>query len=113
MNLMDDARRLAKNGFTPWEDSCHLTCDLCGADFAEDGARHAPGCPWLSMPKIVAVLEAAERMVAAWQADTGHGPIPGSMGGFYENFEQGRAYHRERHEAEEALVAALKGEETA
>ena len=60
MSLLDDARRLAKNGFTPWEDSCHLTCELCGEDFAEEGAQHAPNCPWLSMPKIVAVLEAAD-----------------------------------------------------
>jgi hypothetical protein len=63
-DLIDAAKRLAKGGFTPWEDSCHLTCELCGDDFAEDGAQHEPGCPWLAMPAIVAALEAA----SAWDA---------------------------------------------
>ena len=67
MGLVEDARTLARRGFTPWEDSCHLTCELCGNDGAgvEGAHPHDPTCPWLSMPRIVAVLEAAERMVAA------------------------------------------------
>jgi len=31
--------------------------------------KHEPYCPWLSMPKIVAVLEAADRMAKLWQRD--------------------------------------------
>ena len=30
-DLIEAAKRLAASGFTPWEDSCHLTCELCGA----------------------------------------------------------------------------------
>ena len=62
MTPLEAARRIARNGFTPWEDSCHLTCELCGADGAGEGGPfpHESECPWLQMPKIVAILEALE-----------------------------------------------------
>ena len=65
MSLIEDAKRLEKSGFTPWEDSCHLTCELCGEDGAgEEGPfPHAPTCPWLALPRIVAALEAAQRVI--------------------------------------------------
>lgn len=72
MSLLDDARRLAKSGFTPWEDSCRLKCELCGADGAgEDGPfPHESDCPWLAMPQIVAALEAAEAVGTAYDRET-------------------------------------------
>jgi hypothetical protein len=41
------------------------TCVYCGG-----GRPHAPDCPWLALPQIVAALEAAERVSSAWQADS-------------------------------------------
>lgn len=60
MTPLEAAKALSARGFTPWEDSCHLTCELCGADFAEDDPAHSPDCPWIAMPAIVAALEAAQ-----------------------------------------------------
>jgi hypothetical protein len=62
-------------------------------------------------PKIIAALEAAERLVAAWQLPPSSRPIPGSMGGFDVDFDRGRVRHREIQQAEQALTAALKGEQ--
>ena len=60
MTPLQAARTLAAGGFTPWEDSCHLICELCGAGrcSVEGGPfPHTPACPWLQMPAIVAALE--------------------------------------------------------
>lgn len=76
MSLIEDAKRLARSGFTPWEDSCHLTCEMCGEDGAgEDGPfPHSPNCPWLAMPRIVAALEAAEALVKVIDRSSVHYP---------------------------------------
>lgn len=62
MSLIDDARRL-HDGDPPSirgsrSDNVRV-CRNCNSPINS----HAPNCPWLSMPKIVAVLEAAERTV--------------------------------------------------
>lgn len=106
MSLLDDARRLMDEGpptfhapacghDVPQAAEPHEDCHYCGAMLS--GAlrqylgEHAPDCPWLSMPKIVAALEAAERLHVA----------------------HARGDYAEDMEADiEALVAALKGEET-
>lgn len=55
MTLLADARAIAE---TPNLDDQGY-CVYC----PEIVADHSPGCPWLSMPQIVAALEAAERLV--------------------------------------------------
>ncbi len=61
--LLDAARRLAE--YPPSYDSRgHMLCGYCH----EDEHVHAPDCPWLSLPKIVAALEAAEWMVKAHES---------------------------------------------
>ena len=76
MGLLEDVRILAKRGFTPWEDSCHLVCELCGGTcLLGDGTdlEHKSNCSWLAMPKIVAALEAAgDLLVASDRVSRGH-----------------------------------------
>ncbi len=71
MTLLDDARRLSV-GPPPLEkfdgEVCHYCRHLMVEIVDNEGnflkpQPHHPDCPWLAMPKIVAVLEAAERMV--------------------------------------------------
>lgn len=117
MSLLEDARRLAERGFTPWEDSCHWTCESCGCHVETDEEAstwtgHAPDCPWLAMPRIVAALEAAEWVAADGgcfpdEANDGQtfnrctfcywGPSPKYDGGHHEECPY------------QALVAALEG----
>lgn len=64
MSLLDDARRLAETEPVNSRTRCHWCDEFTLTE------PHAPGCPWLAMPKIVVVLEAAERFLAAlpeWQ----------------------------------------------
>jgi hypothetical protein len=77
MSLLDDARRLAEMqpGWDPGTEG--WACSGCRAvsgpfadeereaDVAYAAFAHDPDCPWLSMPKIVAVIEAAARVAAA------------------------------------------------
>lgn len=50
-----------------------IDCGFCGGAEIRDGERpsvfirydHHPTCPWLAMPRIVAALEAAERLTQA------------------------------------------------
>lgn len=69
MALIDDARRLAVK-LDPWmaridEDGYEYSvCHVCEAD---DSTGHDRDCPTLSLPRIVAALEASERYVR-----TGH-----------------------------------------
>lgn len=64
MTLLDDAREIQRLG-PPDYDGIDLCCQRVQA--SQD---HAPHCPWLSLPRIVAVLEAAEE-IAEWYADYG------------------------------------------
>lgn len=69
MNLLESARRLAEveprrfsEMYATW------VCLYCGAIRESDdpdhpAAEHGTTCAWLSMPRIVAALEAAERVV--------------------------------------------------
>lgn len=63
MSLLDDAREMAaSNGMVcrEYHDDHAYVCPLgCAMPNRRDDV-HAKDCPWLSMPKIVAVLEAAE-----------------------------------------------------
>ena len=69
MSPLDDARRLERD--PPVTDD--LACYYCGRPvkntLARPGEPHAPDCLWLSMPKIVTVLAAAERVAEMWQHD--------------------------------------------
>ena len=60
MTVLDDARRIAEAGAPEYGGDCVL-CRLRIEGDAYEG--HAPDCPWLSMPRIVAALEAD---VDAW-----------------------------------------------
>ena len=59
MSLLDDARRLAG----VWPTDRYDNCVFCYEIQRSDEPTHAPDCPWLAMPQIVAALEAAERLV--------------------------------------------------
>ena len=67
MTLIEDARRIAAAG-APM--SAHAWCWFCHArlvgyfDFVNE-QPHRPDCPWLSLPRIVAALEAAQALVEA------------------------------------------------
>jgi hypothetical protein len=64
MSLLEDAGRLYLSD--PINDD--LSCFFCGQaiknTLTAPGVPHAPDCPWLSMPKIVAALEAAESLLS-------------------------------------------------
>jgi hypothetical protein len=113
MSLLDDARtlfdKLDRGGDGPWVDDGprEMICLACGTNIVLE--RQPPDCPWNSMPRIVAALEAAERLSAAWQMPGASRPIPGSMGGFDIDWERGKARHEAIRDAEQALGAALKG----
>ena len=65
MTLLDDARRLAEEGFEPRDTVHESGCTFCGPSgtYRGDGPwPHLPDCSWLAMPRIVAALEAAERI---------------------------------------------------
>ena len=57
MSLLDDARRLAEK-----EPVRGIDCLYCAAVMVDE-YPHEPDCPWLSLPKIVAALEALELSV--------------------------------------------------
>jgi hypothetical protein len=66
VSILDDARRLTK--IQPLEeDQGRQFCRVCGEEIGGYPAweGHARDCPWLSMPKIVAALEAADAINAA------------------------------------------------
>lgn len=52
MGLLDDARQLT--AVSPMNDGICVYCDM---------SDHSPDCPWLALPRIVAALEAAERLL--------------------------------------------------
>lgn len=70
MSLLDDARELAENCPIETDRGGRGECHYCVDGNYEDGylsgsptlpdVLHKPDCPWLSMPKIVAALEAIE-----------------------------------------------------
>ena len=63
MTLLDAARRIASAGPPTYEGTFCLLCDervnALGANpVVVPALPHKPDCPWLSLPKIVAILEA-------------------------------------------------------
>lgn len=75
MSLLGDARRLADSdglvfidGYDDHDYYCPLDCNA--SDRHQD---HNCDCPWLALPKIVAVLEAAERFANNMIRDTFQG----------------------------------------
>lgn len=91
MSLIEDARRLAAQSVHEPYAGDH--CVFCAGRRNVDD--HLPHCPWLSMPRIVAALEAAQAVVdrAFFRED-----------GTYEGRRIGYT------DALEALVSALRGE---
>ena len=79
MNLLDDARRLLTHrpilGGSRLRSAPDGRCYYCGENWKQE--PHAPGCPWLSLPKIVAVLEAADAIVNPKELDAFNGAGPG------------------------------------
>jgi len=70
MSLLEDARKLLP--IHPLEEEggaryCRVCGEAIGGYPEWDG--HAPECPWLSMPKIIGALEAAERLIAESSPD--------------------------------------------
>lgn len=63
MSLLDDVRRLAETAPGCANGLCHV-CGSPGALIWEPGpTRHALDCPWLALPRIIAALAAAERLI--------------------------------------------------
>jgi hypothetical protein len=63
MSLLDDARQLVITEPTyVHPEVVGRICRYCRGESDGEGRnfRHEPKCPWLSMPKIVAALEAAQ-----------------------------------------------------
>lgn len=58
MSLLDDARELSNVTLETLTRSGTIVCAVCFK------RPHGTGCPVLSLPRIVAALEAAERLVA-------------------------------------------------
>lgn len=60
MSPLEAAQALARHDDEPtyYEDNPgeRSTYVFCGGSF---GGGHAPGCPWLALPEVVAALEAA------------------------------------------------------
>jgi hypothetical protein len=117
MSLIDDARKMAADCPNATDRGGRGECYYCfGGNYAggylsgsptESEFHHAPDCPWLSMPKIVAALEAAERLKiyrpAALSDDRYQCQFCGATAAAYPM----------DHESEcpwQALVAALRGE---
>lgn len=96
MSLLDDARRLEK----PHYSDCHY----CGT--INPGA-HAEGCPMLSLPKIVAVLEAAERVMQGSERNRASGWCWGCGNSRARAYVDGLQEHK-KDCPWQALVAALK-----
>lgn len=67
MTPLDAARRLAE--YTTRQR--RMICMICKQPFAEGERGHAPDCPLLAMPRIVAALEAAQKLVRATEMDPG------------------------------------------
>ena len=57
--MLDDMERMAQPGIASY-------CDFCTGSPV---SRHFEGCPLLAIPKIVAVLEAVERVMTPRQYD--------------------------------------------
>jgi hypothetical protein len=59
VSLIEDARRIMHAGpptYGEWQ------CAICQID-GRDRLTHNPECPWRSLPRIVAALEAAQSLV--------------------------------------------------
>lgn len=67
MSILDDARRLAATD--PWYENERAGTSFCIACGMYES--HADDCPWLALPRIVAALEAAERLASNGWPGTG------------------------------------------
>lgn len=86
MSLLDDARRLLADrpirGGSALKSHPSGRCYYCLGDGY--GEPHAPDCPWLSMSKIVAALEAAEHVETAARRVQGHHPTTIKSGPYHD-----------------------------
>lgn len=56
----DGLSRKVRDGITGWERYCCVFCQAETLKGYHQEIQHEPGCLWLNMPRIVAVLEAAD-----------------------------------------------------
>lgn len=83
MSLLDDARKLRDEQAGTWTEDGRgwmAACRFCDAysEVSEESLVHAPECPVLALPRIVAALEAAELMTIACDEER---VISGKLGG--------------------------------
>lgn len=75
MTLLDDARRLLDDrpprGGSSLKSHPRGRCYYCLGDY-DQREPHEPDCPWLSLPRIVAALEATGALLDAVQRIQGH-----------------------------------------
>ncbi len=73
MTLSEDARRLAEHrprlGGTRLSTTPNGACYYCGENRGDE--PHTPACWWNAMPRIVAALEAAEKLVSMYGVPEG------------------------------------------
>jgi hypothetical protein len=116
MSLLDDARRLADTDHTPCEDGTGrcVFCSVGGFDVRVGKMIHGDTCPLLSMPRIVAALEAAERVAQVEPTYSYHSYGTEQISCLYcGGFEDARDSYRFIHETDcprQALAVALQGD---
>ncbi len=71
MTPLEAARKMAETCPTFEPEPGVVHCAVCYAYLP----THAPDCPWLAMPQIVAALEAAEHLTEAWQGSVDNFPM--------------------------------------
>ncbi len=69
MSLLDDARRLAQRVDPVVDDYCEACQQASPPRATGTPFPHASYCPWLSLPKIVAALEAAQEIIDMYPDD--------------------------------------------
>lgn len=114
MSLLDDARRLAeRNALAFVTDTGAFRCIACPAGVVFDSDEelvHSPRCPSLALPRIVAVLEAAERLIVPYDGEPSE-YARSEDAHFHAFCERPIGQGHEPDCAWQALVAALRGDD--
>lgn len=101
MSLLEDARAISESAPSS-DDQCPHCSAYIGPVRGGDYGEHSPDCPWLAMPRIVAALEAAEKVASDMPLDEGHAECY-YCGGWRDHHAAGCPW--------QALAAALRGAE--